>query len=137
MRNGKVILVDLGKSENVAKDFEFKIIKKGGLKISDTDGGLSYKDSDLAGSLVITKSGEEVSEAEIVQHGFYDRVNVDDEIILVRIPEKEKSEGTDPVPNSDESGNTLVSNSEGQSILKEIRKNVEKPAIVEILRSIY
>ena len=56
---------------------------------------------------------------------------------LVRIPEKEKSEGTDPVPNSDESGNTLVSNSEGQSILKEIRKNVEKPAIVEILRSIY
>ena len=137
VRNGKLLLVDLGKSENVGKDFEFKIIKKGGLKISDTDGGLSYRDSDLAGSLVITNSGEEVSEAELVQHGFYDRVNVDDEIILVRLPEKDKSEGTEPVPNSDESGNTLVSNSEGQSILKEIKKNVEKPAIVEILRSIY
>ena len=60
-----------------------------------------------------------------------------DKAVYELIPEKEKSEGTDPVPNSDESGNTLVSNSEGQSILKEIRKNVEKPAIVEILRSIY
>lgn len=137
VRNGKVLLVDLGKSENVAKDFEFKIVKKGGLKISDTDGGLSYKDTDIVGSLVITKSGEEVSEAEITQHGFYDRVNVDDEIILVKVPEKEKSEGIDTVPNSDEGGNPVVSNSEGKSLLSEIKKNIEKPAIVEILRSIY
>ena len=137
VRNGKVIVVDLGKSENVGKDFEFKIVKKGGLKISDSDGGLTYKDSDVTGSLIITQTGEEVSEAEITQHGFYDRVNVDDEIILVKVPEKEKAEGVDTVPNSDENGNPVVSNSEGQSLLKEIRKNIEKPAIVEILRSIY
>lgn len=137
LRNGKVVLVDLGKSENVGKDFEFKIIKKGGLKVSDNDAGLSYKDSDVVGTLVITKPGEEVSEAEITQHGFYDRVNVDDQIILAKVPEVEKKEGIDTVPNSDEGGNPVVTNSEGQSILQEIKKNIEKPAIVEILRSIY
>ena len=136
-RNGKSLLVDLGKSENVQEDFEFRIVKKGSLRIADNGEGLSYKDSDVTGSLKITKASEEVSEAEITQHGFYDRVNVDDEIILVSIPQKPASEGIDTVANSDENGNPVVESGEGRSILSEIKKNVEKPAIVEILRSIY
>lgn len=136
-RNGKVVLVDLGKSENVVNDSEFKIIKRGGLKISDSGTGLTYKDSDVVGSIKITKASEEVSEADITQHGFYDRVNVDDEIILVSVPDQNKKEGIDTVPNSDEKGKPVVKNTEGAGILAEIKKAVEKPAIVEILRSIY
>lgn len=138
-RNGKQVLVDLGKSENIQKDYEFKIIKRGGLKIADNQAGLTYKNADVVGSLKITNASEEVSEADITEHGFYDRVNVGDEIILVKIPEQKEANGIDTVPNADENGNTVVNNneSEGKGILEEIRKAVEKPAIIEILHSIY
>ena len=121
----------------MVNDSEFKIIKRGGLKISDSGTGLTYKDADVVGSIIITNASEEVSEADITQHGFYDRVNVDDEIILVSVPDQNKKEGIDTVQNKDEKGKPVVKNTEGSSILAEIKKAVEKPAIVEILRSIY
>jgi hypothetical protein len=114
-RNGKLLLVDLGKSENVVKDSEFKILKKGSVKTADSGVGLIYKDSDVLGSLVITNAGEEISEAELTKHGFYDRVNINDEIILVSSPEsKVQNEANgnviDTVPQADEKGKAIVSN---------------------------
>lgn len=137
-RNGKTVLIDLGKSENIIKDAEFKIIKKGGLKTADSGTGLFYKDDDVVGSLVVSQAGEEVSEALITEHGFYDRINIDDELLLVKIPEKEVSGGMDNVPNADEEGNQVVNNEvKGQELVEEIKKAVERPAILEILRNIY
>ncbi|MCI7567648.1 MAG: tetratricopeptide repeat protein [Treponema sp.] len=137
-RNGKTVLIDLGKSENIIKDAEFKIIKKGGLKTADSGTGLFYKDDDVVGSLVVSQAGEEVSEALITEHGFYDRINIDDELLLVKIPEKEVAGGMDNVPNADEEGNQVVNNEvKGQELVEEIKKAVERPAILEILRNIY
>ena len=137
-RNGKTVLIDLGKSENIVKDAEFKIIKKGGLKTADSGTGLFYKDDDVVGSLVVSQAGEEVSEALITEHGFYDRINIDDELLLVKMPEKEVSGGMDNVPNADEEGNQVVNNEvKGQELVEEIKKAVERPAILEILRNIY
>ena len=135
--NGKTVLIDLGKSENIIKGAEFKIVKKGRVKTADSGTGLFYKDDDVVGSLVVTECGEEVSEAEITSHGFYNRVNTGDEIILVSMPE-EKESGMDTVPNSDENGNTLVNNTvSGEDLVNEIKKGVEKPAILDLLRNIY
>ncbi|MCR5188726.1 MAG: tetratricopeptide repeat protein [Treponema sp.] len=137
-RNGKTVLIDLGRSENIVKDAEFKIIKKGGLKTADSGIGLFYKDDDVVGSLVVSQAGEELSEALITEHGFYDRINIDDELLLVRMPEKEGEGGIDNVPNADEDGNQLVNNEvKGQELVEEIKKAVERPAILEILRNIY
>lgn len=137
-RNGKTVLIDLGKSENIVKDAEFKIIKKGGLKTADSGTGLFYKDDDVVGSLVVSQAGEEVSEALITEHGFYDRINIDDELLLVKMPEKEVAGGMDNVPNADEEGNQVVNNEvKGQELVEEIKKAVERPAILEILRNIY
>lgn len=136
-RNGKTVLVDLGRSENIAEDFEFKIIRKGKLTTADSGTGLFYKDDDVVGTIKITKSGEEVSEALITQSGFYDRINIDDEVVLVAIPKTDES-GMDTVPNSDEKGNAVVENEvSGEDFVAEIRKSVEKPAIIDILRSIF
>jgi len=136
-RNGKTVLVDLGKSENIIKGAEFKIVKKGCVRTADSGTGLFYKDDDVVGTLVITEPGEEVSEAEITYHGFYDCVNVDDELILVKMPEVQEN-GMDTVPNSDENGNAVVQNKvTGEDLVKEIKKAVERPAILELLRSIY
>jgi hypothetical protein len=145
-RNGKILLVDLGKSENVVKDSEFKILKKGSVKTADSGVGLIYKDSDVLGSLVITNAGEEISEAELTKHGFYDRVNINDEIILVSSPEsKVQNEANgnviDTVPQADEKGKAIVSNdvapTEGEKLVLEIRNAVEQPSIIQLLRNIY
>ena len=54
------------------------------------------------------------------------------------MPEKEVSGGMDNVPNSDEEGNQVVNNEvKGQELVEEIKKAVERPAILEILRNIY
>lgn len=135
-RNGKIVLIDLGKSENITKDAKFKIIKKGNLKTADSGVGLFYKDDDVVGTLTVSVGGEEVSEAEITSHGFFDRINVGDEIVLEKIPQVQDSV-IDNVPNADENGNEVVNNTIGENLVNEIRKAVERPAILDLLRSIY
>ena len=136
-RNGKQVLIDLGRSENIIKDSEFKIIKKNCVRTADTGSGLYYKDDDVVGTLVVTNPGEEVSEADITYHGFYDRINIEDEIVLVKVPEQKKDTGIDTVPNADENGNPVVDNSvKGEDLVRDIKKSVEQPAIIELLRNI-
>ena len=97
------------------------------------------KDDDVIGILTVTNAGEEISEAQITNNGFYDRINVDDEVVLVSIPSQNNEAGVDTVPNSDENGNPVVNNSvqsESSQIIDEIKKAVERPAILEILRNI-
>jgi len=137
-RNGKTVLIDLGRSENIIRDAEFKVIKKGCVKTADSGTGLFYKDEDVVGAIVVTNPGEEVSEATITYHGFYDRINEEDELILVSMPDQNKEAGMDTVPNADESGNPVVNNAvRGDQLVAEIKKAVERPAIVELLRKIY
>ena len=137
-RNGKLVLIDLGRSENIVKEAEFKIIKKGCLKTADSGNGLYYKDEDVLGILTVTEPGEEVSEAEITNHGFYDKINVDDEIVLIHQPDQNSAAGMDTVPNADESGNPVVNNEVlGNDLVSEIKKAVERPALLDFLRSIY
>lgn len=146
-RNGKTVLVDLGKAENIVKDAEFKIVKKGCVKTADSGTGLYYKDSDVVGTLKITEVGEDVSEAEITRHGFYDRVNIDDEVILVALSETDSPEAAangnviDNVPRANERGRAVVKSDvkdeEGKSLLSEIKNAVEQPSIIQLLRNIY
>ena len=137
-RNGKTVLVDLGKSENILKDSEFRIVKKGCVRTSDAGSGLIYKDEDAVGTLIITKTGEEVSEAVITEKGFYDRINIDDEIVLIKVPETKAEGAIDTVPNADNNGNALtVSSVSGEALVNEIKKAVEHPAILDLLRDVY
>lgn len=137
-RNGKNVLIDLGRSENIVQNAEFKIIKRDCLKIADSGKGLFYKDEDVVGNLTVTKVGEEVSEAVITSHGFYDHININDEVVLVKMPEVQGESGVDTVPNSDDNGNQLVNNNvSGEALVNEIKKAIEHPAILEILRNIF
>ena len=142
-RNGKTILVDLGKSENIVKDAQLKIIKKGQIRTADSGTGLYYRDADVLGSITITTAGEEISEATIENHGFYDKINIDDEIVLVSLPVQKANNdangnAVDNVPAADEKGNAVVKNEvKGQELVDEIRNAVERPSILDLLRNIY
>ena len=142
-RNGKTVLVDLGKSENIVADAVFKIIKKGQIRTADSGTGLYYRDDDVLGTLVITTLGEEISEGTIENHGFYDRINIDDEIVLVSMPAAKTNNDAngnaiDNVPAADEKGNAVVKNEvKGSELVDEIKKAVERPSILDLLRNIY
>ncbi len=136
-RNGKTVLIDLGRSENIVKDAEFKIVRKGCVKTADSGAGLFFRDDDVVGTLVVTEAGEEVSEASITSHGFYDRINEGDELVLVSMPKQNTEAGMDTVPNADEKGNPVVNNTvKGDELVAEIKKAVERPAIIDLLRKI-
>lgn len=136
-RNGKTVLIDLGRSENIVKDAVFKIVRKGCVKTADAGTGLFFRDDDVVGMLVVTEAGEEVSEAVITSHGFYDRINEGDELVLVSMPEQNTESGMDTVPNADENGNPVVNNEvRGDELVAEIKKAVERPAIIDLLRKI-
>lgn len=135
--NGKTVLIDLGRSENIVKDAVFKIVRKGCVKTADAGTGLFFRDDDVVGMLVVTEAGEEVSEAVITSHGFYDRINEGDELVLVSMPEQNTESGMDTVPNADEDGNRVVNNDvRGDELVAEIKKAVERPAIIDLLRKI-
>ena len=140
-REGKTVLLDLGKSENVVADCKFKIVKKGQVKTSDSSSGLLYKDDDVLGVVVITNAGEEVSEGIIESHGFYDKINIDDEVVLVEMPQTNDNSSTvvDNVPAADDKGNVVVKNSvdSGDAMLAEIKKIVDQPSIIELIHDIY
>ncbi len=136
-RNGKTVLIDLGRSENIVKDAVFKIVRKGCVKTADAGTGLFFRDDDVVGMLVVTEAGEEVSEAVITSHGFYDRINEGDELVLVSMPEQNTESGMDTVPNADEDGNRVVNNDvRGDELVAEIKRAVERPAIIDLLRKI-
>lgn len=139
-RNGKTVLIDLGRTENVVKDSVFNIVKKGRVKPSDSEVGLYYKENDIVGTLSVTAAGEEVSEAVITKHGFYDQVNIGDEVVLVSVPEEKTTAETpvDNVPNSTDEGNHIVdAEVKGDEFIEEIKRSIEQPAIIDLLRSIY
>ena len=142
-RNGKTVLVDLGKAENIVKDTQLKIIKKGQIRTADSGVGLYYRDADVLGTITITTAGEEISEGTIENHGFYDKINIDDEVVLIALPAQKANNdangnAVDNVPAADEKGNAVVKNEvKGEELVDEIRQAVERPSILDLLRNIY
>ena len=141
-RNGKTVVVDLGKAENIVKGTEFKIIRRGGIQTSDNGTGVYYTENDVYGTLVITNAGEEISEGEISNQGFYDRINIGDEVVLVALPDKTKKDvsenAIDNVPRADENGKAVVkSEIKAQDFVNDIKRIVERPSVLELLRNIY
>ena len=64
-------------------------------------------------------------------------VAIADELVLVSMPAQNTEAGMDTVPNADEEGKTVVNNEvRGDELVAEIKKAVERPAIIDLLRKI-
>lgn len=135
-RNGNQVLVDLGKAENIQNDSELRIVKKGAVKTADSEVGLTYNDNDVLGTIKITNCGEEISVGNIENKGFYDRINIGDEVVLISNPSDTQNNSVDTVPAADENGNS-VQKSDDSSFVDEIKSSIQKPSVLELLRSIY
>jgi len=138
-RKAKSVLVDLGKSEHIVNGAVFQIVRKGKISTADTGTGLTYRDADILGTIEIVDCGEEISEGLISLNGFYDKINDDDEVVLLSLPEVRTEPAIDTAPVADAKGNVVVNQKpEKETPLNtEIRKAVSHPAILELIQNIY
>lgn len=139
-RKGKTLLLDIGKSENLVNGSVFDIVRKNSIQTAASGMGVVYNSDDILGTVTVTTVGEEVSEGLLEYKGFYDRINTNDEVVLISMPkpEEEAAGGTavpvaDNAPNADANGQALNKKSlTAQDI--GVRR---APSFVEIIRSIY
>lgn len=138
-RKAKSVIVDLGKSEHILNGAVFQIIRKGKISTADTGTGLSYRDNDILGTIEITDCGEEISEGIISINGFYDKINDDDEVVLISLPEIKSDAAIDTAPVADAKGNVVVNQKPDSAnpLNAEIRRAVSHPAVLDLIQSIY
>lgn len=150
-RDGKTLLSDLGRSENVAEGAVFDVVRKNSIQTASSGSGVTYKDSDILGSFTVTTAGEEISEGILEYRGFYDRVNTGDELVLVGSPESaEAAASRDNSGAAEQSltasatvapqGNANGENAAGQKnpgLTAEDLGVRRTPAFIDLIRSIY
>ena len=100
--------------------------------------GLTYRETDILGTLTVTETGDEVSEGELEYRGFYDRVNIDDEAVLISLPEATASAGepaNDSAPAATADGKAAENLKAG--LTAEDLGIRRTPSFIDIIRSIY
>lgn len=141
-RSGKDILVDIGRTEGITEGAVFQVVKKGEIRTKDTGAGVYFTDKAYLGSVKITKVGEEISEGELSDTGFYDRVNARDELVLLSVNEdtKDSSEvATDTAPQSNVNGDSVLdgNNGEKKNPLRGIDYEVARtPSLINMIRKL-
>ncbi|MBP3771602.1 MAG: tetratricopeptide repeat protein [Treponema sp.] len=134
------ILVDLGTVEGMKKDVVLDVIKAGKIQTSDKGLGVTYEDKDLLGTITLNRSGEEISQGTLSQSGFYDRVNVGDEVLVKFRPDEASAEDAliaDNTPAAGENGGRILPEDEKQKKLDAREMGLIKtPAIIELIRGL-
>jgi len=89
------VLVDIGKNDftnDEMQNAKFEIVDKTKLKANKDELSIVYDEDAVLGYFNITKMEEDVSEGEIKERGFYDKINKGDYIIMKKTNEKEEVE---------------------------------------------
>ncbi len=81
-RSQERVLVDLGKADGIAGGAKLVVVKKGAAQPKPEGLGLSYPQSSVLGDVSLTSIGEEVSEGALKTAGFFDTINIGDEVLL-------------------------------------------------------
>lgn len=107
-RNGKILLADIGKSENIREGAIFDVVRRNSIQTSPSVLGVSYSDDNVLGKFTVTSAGEEVCEGLLEYKGFYDRVNLGDELVLVYMPKSDEQNASQETVNSNSQRSTPV-----------------------------
>jgi tetratricopeptide (TPR) repeat protein len=136
-RNGNTVLLDAGKVDGFVSEAAFTIIKGGKLLAADTGFGLKHAADDALGVVTITKIEEEISEGVISKTGFYDRVNVGDD--LVPVPPEASAQAAQPITQTAPRRGLFGRNREepasepAERYLPEGRTALKPPALAKII----
>ena len=81
-RSQDKVLVDLGKADGLVPGGKLLVVKKGSVRPKPENLGLTYSQSDVLAELSVTAVGEEASDGTLKSAGFFDTVNIGDQVFL-------------------------------------------------------
>ncbi len=141
--SSKTILTDLGKNDGIEKGAEFDVVKKGAIITADSGPGIFYRSSDIVGTYVVEVLNEELSSGTFTKKGFYDVLNDDDELVLVKLPSKsEDADGSvlsDTRPSGDADGEAATQAAKDaarEAIKEDLAVSAKESPLIELIRSI-
>lgn len=138
-RSVNEVLVDLGKVEGMAENAVLDVIKAGTVRTRDTGLGVEFGKDGKLGTITISRVGEEIAQGKLNQSGFYDRVNVGDEVLVKSMPDENGNAVADTAPAADENGKPAKKKGKKAQDEKPTAEQlglVRTPAIVDLIRSI-
>lgn len=148
-RSADDVLVDLGSTDGVKNGDVLTVIKAGQIRTPDNTLGLEYSENDILGTIALTEVSESVSQGRYSRAGFYDRMNIKDEVIIVPAPATEDTtaatgEGnTENSTASNQQAAALPSDEGSQILQKRITPTAEEitgseyPVLSRMLQEIY
>ena len=128
------LLVDLGKSDGVFSGAEFDVVKKSSIITNDSSVGVHYDVKNILGKLKITVANEEISEGLYSKKGFYDTMNIGDEIVLVKSGIVSNAEegnlALDLRPAADANGSPIIEN-----LNENLKENIKEDLKAQFMES--
>ncbi len=129
-RTGTDVLIDAGRMDGVAKDQVWTVFEPESVRSSDFGLGLTFSQNNILGTVCITDAGEDISQGDYTQLGFYDRMNVGDIVLLIA-----HEESTDSDENGADGSSEKSETSENGVVIKQDRSS-QDPELVRMLRVI-
>ncbi len=96
-RKDSVVLLDLGQYDGLKAEQVLTVVKNGRLNTLDSGIGLMCTQGDVYGTVKVTKVEENLSQGVFSRKGFYDRINIDDEVFLSVSTEGEEKDKKSPL----------------------------------------
>jgi tetratricopeptide (TPR) repeat protein len=75
-------LIDLGTFQGLKKDDKLVIVRQGGVRLQPDAPGLFYNEKDVVGDFAVTGPDEGVSEGNVTGRGYFDYVNIGDQVVF-------------------------------------------------------
>jgi len=75
-------LINKGRADGIQQNVVYDIVKRGRVQVANEGIALVYNDDELVGRLTITNVDEEIAIGNLARHGFFDRIEPGDEVIL-------------------------------------------------------
>jgi len=75
-------LINKGRADGIQAGAVYDVVKKGSPQIANEGIALVYSNDELVGTLTVTNVDEEIAIGTLARNGFFDRIEVGDEIIL-------------------------------------------------------
>jgi tetratricopeptide (TPR) repeat protein len=144
---GETLLVDLGKSDGIAKDAHFDVVKQGEIYTADNGTGITYQTDSMLGTFTTTVVNEEISEGTFTKKGYYDTLNDGDEVVLINLPASGNTSNgnsaTDTKPAADNKGAPATAaakkeekDSQKAAEILKVPGNAKESVLINLIRSI-
>ncbi len=137
-RNGTDVLLDAGRMDGVAKDQVWTVFEPESVRTSDFGLGLTFAQKNVLGTVLITDAGEDISQGDYTQLGFYDRMNVGDLVLLIAHEEPADADGSDSsgANGSGQKGEKGGETVDENGVVVKQDKSSQDPELVRMLRVI-